>query len=122
MLTLLAFTGLCVGLVRLTLDRVGYTTSRPTTAPSRTGPAGLGLASLLVAPIVFAGLAQAYVFYVMPQLHWVGLAWRERGVPVYLSFAFWEWMTVVVLSVYLTALGTVVPIRPGRTHGAGADR
>ncbi len=116
-LTLLAFTGLCVGLLRLTLDRVGYGTSRATKDTWRAGRAGLVLASLLVAPIVFAGLAQAYVFYLMPQLHWVGLAWRTRGVPVYLSFAFWEWMTVVVLSIYLTVLGIVVPTRPGVPTG-----
>jgi hypothetical protein len=96
--------------------------SRATKDASRTGRAGLVLALLLVAPIVFAGLAQVYVFYVKPELHWVGLAWRTRGVPVYLSFAFWEWMTVVLLSVYLTVLGIVVPIRSGRAHGPAPDR
>jgi hypothetical protein len=121
-LTLLAFTGLCVGLVRLTLDRVGHTAGRATTAASQTGLAGFAFASLLVAPIVFAGLAQAYVFYAVPELHWVGLAWRARGVPVYLSFAFWEWVTVVLLSVYLTVLGIVVPIHSRRAHGRAPDR
>jgi hypothetical protein len=57
-----------------------------------------------VLPILLAGCAQAYIFYVLPDLHWVGLAWRTRGVPVYLSFAVWEWVTCAVLSGYLAIL------------------
>jgi hypothetical protein len=34
----------------------------------------------------------------------VGLAWRARGAPVYLSFAFWEWATCAVLSAYTVSL------------------
>jgi hypothetical protein len=111
-LTLLAFTGLCVGLLRLTLD-VGRTVAARDSARRRA--VGLALAGLLAAPIVLAGLAQVYVYYVLPELHWVGLSWRARGVPVYLSFAFWEWMTTIVLSVYLAVLGMVTPIRLGRS-------
>ncbi len=114
LLTLLAFTGLCVGLLRLTLDLVGRTVGARDGV--RRHAVGLALAGLLAAPIVLAGLAQVYVYYVLPELRWVGLSWRARGVPVYLSFAFWEWMTCIVLSVYLVVLGIVTPIRPGRPH------
>jgi hypothetical protein len=54
--------------------------------------------------IFLAGLAEACVFYVLPQLHWVNLAWRAQGVPIYLSFAFWEWITCAVLSAYVVLL------------------
>lgn len=107
LLTLLAFIGLCLGAVRLTVDRVWRSGSR--SRPSQV--LGRVLAGVLIAPIVLAGLAQLYVFYVLPQLHWVGLGWRARGVPVYLSFAFWEWVTFVLLSVYLSALGLTVQPR-----------
>jgi hypothetical protein len=65
---------------------------------------GAALAGLAVVPIFVAELAEAYVFYVLPQLHWVNLAWRARGVPMYLSFEFWEWITCVVLSCYIGIL------------------
>ena len=55
-------------------------------------------------PILTAGIAEAYVYYVFPRLGWVNLSWRARGIPPYLSFAFWEWVTCVVLSVYMLAL------------------
>jgi hypothetical protein len=42
--------------------------------------------------------------YHTPQLPWVGLEWRSQGVPAYLSFAFWEWVTCVVFSAYTTTL------------------
>jgi hypothetical protein len=104
LLTLLAFIGLCLGAVRLAIDFVHQFDSRS----RRSSVVGAVLAGVLIAPIVLAGLAQLYVFYVLPQLHWVGIAWRARGVPVYLSFAFWEWVTFVLLTVYLAGLGAVV--------------
>jgi hypothetical protein len=33
-----------------------------------------------------------------PALPWVSPAWRAREVPVWLSFAFWEWVTCASLS------------------------
>jgi hypothetical protein len=57
-----------------------------------------------VFPIVLAAMAQAYVHYALPELRWVSLSWRARGVPVYLSFAFWEWVTCFVLSAYAAIL------------------
>ena len=107
-LTLLAFAGLCIGLLRLTLDLASHGPQRAAHVGVPSGPVGAVLVALLAAPILLAGLAQAYVYYVLPELHWVGLSWRARGVPVYLSFAFWEWMTVVVLSIYLVGIGFAV--------------
>jgi hypothetical protein len=53
---------------------------------------------LAAVPVLLAGAAQAYVYYALPTLHWVSLSWRAQGIPVYLSFAFWEWVTCAVLS------------------------
>jgi hypothetical protein len=55
-------------------------------------------------PILLVSINQAYVSHALPQLPWVGLEWRKQGVPAYLSFAFWEWVTCVVFSVYTSAL------------------
>jgi hypothetical protein len=121
-LTLMAFAGLCVGLLRLTLDVIGDSRGPNGHVGSRTSRAGVALAALLVAPIVIAGLAQLYVFYVLPELHWVGLSWRARGVPVYLSFAFWEWVTIAVLSVYLVTLGIATRAPSVGPHQPTTDR
>jgi hypothetical protein len=119
-LALFAFFGLCLGMIQLTFQtieralvqrtsvrrtRVRQTSVQPTrSAVGRPRLYAAVLAGAAVLPIVMAGLAQAYVFYVLPELHWVSLAWRARGVPVYLSFAFWEWLTCVVLSAYMAIL------------------
>ncbi|MGO9512903.1 MAG: hypothetical protein ACLP2F_04570 [Steroidobacteraceae bacterium] len=65
--------------------------------------AGL-LAAVALSPILLAGVTQAYVSHALPQLPWVGLEWRARGVSAYLSFAFWEWITCVVFSAYTVSL------------------
>jgi hypothetical protein len=62
------------------------------------------LTGFAVAPTVVAAVAQLYVSHALPELPWVSLAWRERGVPVYLSFAFWEWVTCAVFSLYVVVL------------------
>jgi uncharacterized protein (DUF2126 family) len=62
------------------------------------------LAGFAVSPIIVTAVAQVYVSHALPGLPWVSLAWRERGVPVYLSFAFWEWVTCAVFSVYVLVL------------------
>ena len=49
--------------------------------------------------------------YKRQDLPWVSLAWRARGVPVYISFAFWEWLTCLVLSAYMVILA-VTTTRP----------
>jgi len=51
-----------------------------------------------------AGLAKTYFYYVPQELHSVSFSWRVRGWPVFLRFAFWEWVTFVVLSAYMAIL------------------
>lgn len=99
--TLLAFAGSCLGIVYLTFQSIEQIFL---TQPPR--PVGhhrifaTAIAGIAVVPILLAGIAQLYVFYVLPELGWVKLSWRANGVPVYLSFAFWEWITCFVLSAY----------------------
>jgi hypothetical protein len=65
----------------------------------------LGGTALL--PIVLGRIVQAYLSFARPELPWVGLEWRARGLPVYLSFAFWEWSACAVLSAYTALLCAV---------------
>jgi len=104
-LALSAFIGLCIGIVQLTFQA----TERSIRLRARGFPgaprafAGL-LAGAALSPVLLAGAAPAYISYALPQLPWVGPEWRARGVPVYLSFAFWEWVTCVVFSAYTVSL------------------
>jgi hypothetical protein len=105
MLAILAFVGIWCGIVSVMfqsfvqalLRRMRSATGRP-----RLYAAALVGAAML--PIVLAGAAQAYVYLEVPDLPWISLAWRARGVPVYISFAFWEWVTCLVLSAYMVIL------------------
>jgi hypothetical protein len=101
-----AFSGLCVGIVLMSFQMFEGIFLRRKCGPvgnSRLYASGLAGASIL--PMPLAGLAQLYVHYALPALPWVNLSWRASGVPVYLSFAFWEWITCFVLSGYMTILG-----------------
>jgi len=115
LLTLVAVTAMCLGIVGLTAQlasRKARHAGAGVAWPSRL--VATALASLAVLPILLAGGAQAYVFFARPALPWVGLAWRTRGIPVYLSLALWEWATCAVLSGYLLILALALGCRGGR--------
>lgn len=62
-----------------------------------------------VGPIVGTGLSQAYLYFIPNDLGWVGPHWAELGVPLYLSFAFWEWLTFVGIFIYLFLILLFLP-------------
>lgn len=104
-LAVLAFAGLLIGMIRLMFRTIERTLMRRMQRFSvHARLYAVILANAAVFPILLAGLIQAYVHFMLPELPWVGLPWRARGVPVYLSFAFWEWVTCVVLSAYMAVL------------------
>ncbi|MFI4889290.1 MAG: hypothetical protein ACHQIL_02040 [Steroidobacterales bacterium] len=112
-LSISALAGLCVGIVQLTLqvaERIFRSRSLWRSGNPRIY-AGL-LAGLALSPVVLAGVTPAYVSYALPELPWVGLEWRVRGVPVVLSFAFWEWITCAVFSTYLVGLCAATTLKP----------
>ena len=107
-LALAAFVALCIGTVHLTYCAVDQRLQRRArTFPGRPWIYAGVMAGAALFPILLVSITQAYVSRAFPQLPWVGLEWRERGVPAYLSFAFWEWVTCVVLSGYTSALSFV---------------
>ena len=69
-----------------------------------------GLLSLMVlVPMAGAMISQAYLFFVPNDLGWVGPDWAERGVPVYLSFAFWEWAAIAGIYGCLYVMALLLP-------------
>ena len=117
-LATVAFAGLGFGMLH-----VGFCTVEGTLAGSARGSGrprffALLLATAAMTPIVFAGLTQAYVFYAHPELPWVGASWRERGIPAYVSLAFWEWITCAVFSIYMFVIALLT--RPAATRPSRA--
>jgi hypothetical protein len=112
-LALAAFVGICVGMALLTFKVIKQSphVSKLPGGPPLYAPL---LAGFAVSPIVVAAAAQLYVSHALPGLPWVSLAWRELGIPVYLSFAFWEWVTCAVFSLYLVVLSHNFPSEIGR--------
>ncbi len=104
-LALCAFLALCIGTVQLTyraVERGMRGGSRR--FPGRPWAYACVIAGAAMLPMLLVSVTQAYVSHALPQLPWVGLEWRRQGVPAYLSFAFWEWVTCVVFSAYTSAL------------------
>jgi hypothetical protein len=110
-LALAAFVSLCVGTVLISFAVIHQRAKQNRLAGAPRLVAGI-VAGLAFAPVLCAAFAQAYVSRALPTLPWVSHAWRARGIPVHLSFAFWEWVTCAVLSFYLAILsGTAVTRR-----------
>jgi hypothetical protein len=116
-LALFAFIGWCIGMLQLTFQTAEQSLRRRFAGSTRRARmCAATLVGAVVFPLFLAGLAQAYVRYALPQLRWVNLSWRAQGVPAYLSFASWEWVTCAVLSVYMLGLSLAhMETRPVRT-------
>jgi hypothetical protein len=97
-LAISAFICICTGLIRYALQRAN---NQGRMSASR----AIIVAAIPLCPILFATATQFYLDVFRPELPWVGLVWRERNVPLFLSFALWEWATCVVLSTYMAVLG-----------------
>jgi hypothetical protein len=54
-------------------------------------------ALLVILPIIAVGLSQFLLYVGQRELGWVNTGWRELGVPLWLSFAFWQWLAVALL-------------------------
>lgn len=62
-------------------------------------------ALLLAAPIVGIGLSQFALYLGQRDLGWVDQSWRELGVPLWQSFAFWQWQALGILWIATGILG-----------------
>ncbi len=81
-----AFAGLYTGLLGLYGQRI------------RRGWTG---ALFVAAPLAAIFVTQIEIYFDQRHLGWVDRNWREMGVSVWLSFAFWQWLAVALLWVGL---------------------
>lgn len=84
-LALLAFLSLYVGLLAVYAQRVA------------SGAGGRWRALAGMSPLVLVGLGSVALYALQRDVGWVKPNWRELGVPPWQGFAFWQWLTIVVL-------------------------
>jgi uncharacterized membrane protein len=100
-----AFFGFYAGVLGLYLHRIRYS-------------AASGWPAFLVTmPLVAVGITQIALYFDQRDLGWVNTGWRELGVPILLSFAFWQWMAVALLGM---GLGYLVAVRDPEEAARGS--
>lgn len=63
---------------------------------------------LLVAiPLLAIGITQLWLYLYQRDLGWVDTSWREMGIPIWLSFAFWQWLAIGFLGAGLVLLSFI---------------
>jgi len=92
-LALATFLGFYAGMLGLYVRRI------------RRSPAFFAPALLIVLPLLGVGVTQLSLYLGQGTLGWVNPGWRELGVPLWLSFAFWQWLAMGFLGL---GLGTLV--------------
>lgn len=80
-------------------------------------PLAMAMALLLGhLPIIGASACLLYLYVVPNDLGWVDPEWRELGVPIYLSFAFWEWLIAYGFLAHSYLLVAMLPAQPPATR------
>jgi hypothetical protein len=59
---------------------------------------------LVVSPIVAIGITLFLLYLDQRDLGWVDFSWREIGIPIWLSLAFWQWLVIGFLAAGLGLL------------------
>ena len=62
---------------------------------------------VVASPLLAIGITQLWLYYDQRDLGWVDTSWREMGIPIWLSFAFWQWLANACLSLCLGFLSFI---------------
>lgn len=92
LLALVFFLGLYVGILVLLFQIMRYQR------------AYLLAVIIVVLPLLAIGVLQLYLYLDQRELGWVDTSWREQGIPLWLSFAFWQWFAIGFLWLGLGSL------------------
>ena len=49
-------------------------------------------------------ITELWLYLEQRDVGWVDTNWREKGLPIWLSFAFWQWLSIALLWVGLGML------------------
>ena len=108
-LALTAFIAMCVGVTRLSFDAL-VRRWRISREVGRQRLYAFAVSGLPLLPVVLAAAAQTYSL--RSHLPWVTFAWRARGIPMYWSFAFWEWVACAIYTAFLLWLVLSARVSP----------
>ena len=104
---LITFFGFYGGVLGLYLHRI------------RSEAASLVPGLLVVLPLLAAGATQLILYFDQRDLGWVSTDWREMGVPIWLSFAVWQWLAVLLLAL---GIGHLILTSNGKRGGDRGER
>lgn len=62
---------------------------------------------LVMSPLLAISITQFWLYLEQRDLGWVDTSWKEMGIPLWLSFAFWQWLAIGLLWVSLGLLSFV---------------
>ncbi|MGB5517582.1 MAG: hypothetical protein WBO73_03830 [Gammaproteobacteria bacterium] len=62
---------------------------------------------LLVSPLLAIAITQFWLYLAQRDLGWVDAGWRARGIPIWFSFAFWQWLAIGFLWAGLGLLSVI---------------
>ena len=66
------------------------------------------ISALVVAtPLLAIGISHVWLYFDQRNLGWVDTSWRDMGIPVWLSFAFWQWLAIGFLWIGLGLLSFI---------------
>jgi hypothetical protein len=91
-LALLAFLSLYAGLSAVYVQRI------------TSGAASLWRVSPVFGPLLLVGVVNLALYAAQRDVGWVKPDWRELGIPLWQSFAFWQWLTVAILWIAVAQL------------------
>lgn len=49
---------------------------------------------LIVSPLMIISIRGFWLYLDQHDIGWVNTNWREKGIPLWLSFAFWQWLAI----------------------------
>ncbi len=75
----------------------------------RLHPQAFWPAVALAVPLVAIGVSLAFLYFDQRDIGWVDRRWRDFGIPVTLSFAFWQWLGAATLWACLGYLALASP-------------
>jgi hypothetical protein len=52
---------------------------------------------LVATPMLAVGVSELWLYFAQREVGWLNTSWREMGIPLWLSFAFWQWLAVAFL-------------------------
>ena len=76
---------------------------------------------LVASPLLAIGITEFWLYLDQRELGWVDTSWRERGIPIWLSFAFWQWLAIGFLGAGLGVLSLIRFEAKGDQQKSAAD-